>query len=345
MRQLTITATLLFFCATFMFAQKKSYAVYSIAFYNLENLFDTVDDPDNPGDDEFLPESAYNWTQDKYEKKQANMAKVLSRIGREYSPLGPAIIGVAEVENRAVLEDLVKQKEISDMNLKVIHEESPDWRGIDVGLLYNPDLFTLENYKAHPFVMPSRPDYRTRDHLLVSGWLAGEKIHVIVNHWPSRFGGKKSSILRETAAASVNMITDSIYAKEPEAKIIIMGDLNDDPNDKSVKKVLNAKKKQKDVKPQGLFNPMWNLYSQGVGSLAYQGKWSLFDQIIVSHELLGDNYSSLKYWRAEIFNNDFLIQKEGKNKGYPLRTFSGETFINGYSDHFPALIYLLKEIE
>lgn len=334
----------IFFCAVAVFAQKKNYAVYSIAFYNIENLFDTIDDPDNSGDNEFLPESVYNWTHEKYQKKQTNIASVLSRIGREHSPLGPAIIGVSEIENRAVLEDLVKQPELKDMKLKIVHKESPDRRGIDVGLLYNPDLFTLESYKVHPFVMPSNPDYKTRDHLLVSGWLAGEKIHVIVNHWPSRYGGKKSSILRETAAASVNLITDSIFAIEPEAKIIIMGDLNDDPHDKSVKKVLNAKKKQKDVKPQGLYNPMWNLYSQGIGSLAYQGKWSLFDQIIISHDLLGNDYSSLKYWKAEIFNKDFLIQKEGKNKGYPLRTFSGDTFINGYSDHFPALIYLLREI-
>lgn len=332
------------FCATSLFAQKKNFAVYSLAYYNLENLFDIEDDPSNPGDDEFLPQSAYNWTQDKYEKKLTNMAKVLSRIGRENSPLGPAVIGVSEVENRVVLEDLVTQPELKGMNLKIVHEESPDWRGIDVGLLYNPDLFTLENYKAHTFVMKGRPDYRTRDHLLVSGWLAGDKIHVIVNHWPSRYGGKKSSVLREAAAASVTLITDSIFAIEEDAKIFIMGDLNDNPDDKSVRKVLNAKKERKDVKSQGWYNPMWKLYYQGVGSLAYQGKWSLFDQIIVSHELLGDDYSTLKYWKAEIFNRDFLIQKEGKNKGYPLRTFSGNTFINGYSDHLPVLVYLLKEI-
>lgn len=334
----------IFFCAITVFAQKKNYAVYSIAYYNLENLFDIEDDPNNPGDDEFLPQSAYNWTQDKYEKKLDNMAQVLSRIGRDNTPLGPAVIGVSEIENRRVLEDLVQRSAIKNMNLKIVHEESPDWRGIDVGLLYNPDLFTVENHKARTFVMKDRPDYRTRDHLLVSGWLAGEKIHVIVNHWPSRFGGKKSSVLREAAAASVTLITDSIFAMEENAKIFIMGDLNDDPKDKSVRRVLNAKKEIKEVKPQGLYNPMWKLHNQGVGSLAYQGKWSLFDQIILSYELLGNDYSSLKYWKAEIFNRDFLIQKEGKNKGYPLRTFSGNTFINGYSDHLPVLVYLLKEI-
>lgn len=342
-RNIAVILTFLF-CASITFAQDKKFNVYSVAFYNLENLFDTVDDPDNPGDDEFLPESAYKWTQDKYEKKLYNLAYVLSRIGREYTPVGPAVIGVAEVENRKVLEDLVKEPDLKEMDLQVVHQESPDWRGIDVGLLYNPNLFTLENYNAHPFHYKDST-YRTRDHLLVTGQLAEERVHIIVNHWPSRFGGAKSSPLREAAAASMNLIRDSIYEIEKDAKIIVMGDLNDDPTDKSVRVVMNAKREQKDVKPGGWFNPMWKLYSQGIGSLAYQGKWSLFDQIILSHALLGDDYSDLRYWRTEIFNRDFLIQKEGKDKGYPMRTFSGNTFINGYSDHLPVLIYLLKEVK
>ena len=326
------------------YAQQKSYGVYSLAFYNVENLFDTEDDPDNWGDDDYLPEGSYKWTNDKYEKKLDNIAKVLSRLAREQTPLGPAVIGVAEVENRRVLEDLVKRPAVAEMNLMIIHQDSPDRRGIDVGLLYNPALFEVENYKVHPY-NSDNPNYTTRDHLLVSGKIAGERIHVIVNHWPSRFGGARSSALREHAARNIIAIADSIYANEPEAKIVMMGDLNDDPNDKSMKDVLKAKKKQNEVKPQGWFNPMWALYDKGVGSLAYQGKWNLFDQIVVSHSMLGKDYSTLKYWKAEVFNRDFLIQKEGKNKGYPHRTFSGNTFIDGYSDHFPTLIYLLKEVQ
>lgn len=331
----------LFLGLSVLYGQNRSYSVYPIAFYNLENLFDTEDDPDNPGDDEFLPASSYNWTTEKYSRKLDNLANVISRIGREHSPVGPAVIGVSEVENRRVLEDLVDRPAIRNMNLKIVHQESPDRRGIDVGLLYNPALFELENYRAHPY-QGSDTSYVTRDQLVVSGILAGEKIHVIVNHWPSRYGSS-SSVLREQAAATVNTIIDSLYTVDANAKIIIMGDLNDDPTDPSCRVVLNAKKHQRDVKPKGLFNPMWRLYEQGVGSLAYQGKWSLFDQIIVSYPLLGNDYSQLRFWKAEVFNRDFLIQKEGKNKGYPFRTFSDNTFINGYSDHLPVLIYLIRE--
>lgn len=343
MKRLPIIIAILLLAIHSLYAQKKDYAVYSVAFYNLENLFDTEDDPDNPGDDEFLPTSAYHWTTDKYERKLDNLARVLSRIGREYCPMGPAVIGVAEVENRKVLEDLVKRPAIENMRLGIVHHDSPDRRGIDVGLLYNPDLFSVESHRTFPFQW-SDSAYTTRDHLLVTGILAGERIHVIVNHWPSRYGAK-SSELREAAAVGVNSILDSIYATHPDAKTIIMGDLNDDPTDKSCRVVLNAKKNARDVGPQGLYNPMWRLFEQGIGSLAYQGKWSLFDQIIVNYPLLGRDEATLKFWKAEIFNKDFLIQKEGQNKGYPLRTFSGSSFINGYSDHLPVLVYLVKERE
>ncbi|MDO5664995.1 MAG: endonuclease/exonuclease/phosphatase family protein [Bacteroidia bacterium] len=324
-----------------VFAQNKTYEVYSVGFYNLENLFDTEDDPNNPGDNDFLPGGAYNWTQDKYEKKLDNLARAISRLGRQYSPLGPAAIGVTEIENKKVLEDLVKRPAIVDMGLEIIHYESPDRRGIDVGLLYNPKLFQVVNHKVHPYVGYEDSSYVTRDQLLVSGLLAGEMVHLTVNHWPSRYGAK-SSILRETAAAVSKATVDSICAESPNAKILIMGDLNDDPIDPSCRVVLNAKKNIHEVTECGLFNPMWRLFEQGVGSLAYQGKWSLFDQIIVSHGLLHDK-SGLRFWKPEIFNRDFLIQKEGSNKGYPFRTFSNSTFMNGYSDHFPVLVYLIRE--
>lgn len=328
------------FLGVCMYAQEKNYVVYSLAFYNLENLFDTEDDPDNDGDDEFLPGSVYNWTKDKYEKKLDNLALVISRLAREYCPLGPAVIGVAEVENRRVLEDLVKRPAIAHMGLEIIHEDSPDRRGVDVGLLYNPRMFKVTNYSLHPFQW-SDSTYVTRDQLLVSGILTGEPIHISVNHWPSRYGSK-SSELREAAAAVVNTALDSLRREDAGAKVVIMGDLNDDPTDRSVRVVLNAKKNPREVQPGGLYNPMWRLYEQGIGSLAYQGKWSLFDQMIISHSLLGNDYSSFRFWKAEVFNRDFLIEKEGRNKGYPHRTFSNNTFINGYSDHFPVIVYLIR---
>lgn len=324
---------------------QKQYASYCVGFYNVENLFDTEDDVNNPGDDEYLPDGPNKWTQDKYEKKLDNIAKVISRLGRDYTPAGPAILGVAEVENRRVLEDLVKNPQIANVGYEIVHYESPDWRGIDVALIYNPKLFRVTNSVAHPYVLPENPDFRTRDLLVVSGMLADEPLHVIVGHWPSRFGGGKSSPLREQAARITLSLVDSLQAINPDAKVVIMGDFNDDPNNKSTRVVLNAKKFPSEVKPLGLYNTMWKLYDQGIGSLAYQGKWNLFDQIIISESLLSANPTTLKFWKAEVFNKDFLITSEGKRKGYPFRTFDGNNFINGYSDHLPTMIFLLKELK
>lgn len=319
----------------------RQYEVYSIAFYNLENLFDTIDDPTNRGDNEYLPDGPYAWTQDKYEKKLDNLARVISRLAREMCPVGPAAIGVSEVENRKVLEDLVQRPALREMGLKVIHYESPDWRGIDCALLYNPALFVP--YHSHPYPYPSDdPHFKTRDQLLVSGKLAGEDLHLIVNHWPSRYGSK-SSELREAAARGVKSICDSLYQVDPRAKIVIMGDLNDDPVDVSTALILKARRLPKEVATQGFFNTMWRLYEQGIGSLAYQGKWNLFDQIIISEPLLREDASKgLRYLRSEVFNRDFLIRQEGRHKGYPHRTFVDNTFVDGYSDHLPTLIYLYR---
>ena len=322
-------------------AQKKM-GVYAIAFYNVENLFNTVHD-EGVNDYEFTPSGANNWTETKYRKKLNNLSYVIDKLAKEYTSAGPAIIGVSEIENRGVLEDLVSTGKIASTGYEIVHYDSPDRRGVDVALLYNPALFKVTSSKAYPFVLPDNPNFKTRDQLLVSGILAGEPIHVIVNHWPSRYGSK-SSELREFAASISKHITDSLYNDNPNAKVIIMGDLNDDPTDPSVRVVLNAKKRQSEVEKGGLFNTMWEFFDRGIGSLGYQGKWNLFDQIIITEPLLGTDRSSLKFWKAEIFNRDFLIQKEGRNKGYPHRTFSNNTFINGYSDHFPVLIYLVKEI-
>lgn len=321
---------------------KKQYSVYSVGFYNVENLFDTEDDPAII-DEDFTPSGALSWTPFKYQQKLGNVAYVIDKMGKQYAPQGLALLGVAEVENRRVLEDLVKTEPIANKNYQIVHYDSPDKRGIDVALLYDPKQFTVTSSKIYPY-NDVDTSFHTRDHLLVSGLLAGESTHVIVNHWPSRRGGNASSPKREHAAANVKHIADSIYKADPTAKVIIMGDLNDDPDNVSCRVVLNAKKKQKDVKKGGLFNTMWEFHAKGIGSLGYKGQWNLFDQIIISESLLGKDRSHLNFWKAEIFNREFLISKEGKDKGYPHRTFRDNTFINGYSDHFPTLIYLVKEI-
>lgn len=337
---------LLILLTVFTFTQLVAQArlgVYAAGFYNLENLFDTKDDPD-VRDEDFTPAGSYNWTQDKYEKKLHNIATVISKLAREKCPAGPAILGVSEVENRGVLEDLVKTEPIASIGYEIVHYDSPDRRGIDVALLYNPKLYRVTSSRVYPYHYPTDSTFRTRDQLLVSGILAGEPFHVIVNHWPSRYGGDKSSVFREYAASITKHITDSIRTADPNAKVLIVGDFNDDPDNKSCREVLKARKKQDEVEPDGLFNATWGLFEKGIGSLCYQNQWNLFDQLIISANLLGKDRSTLKYWKAEIFNRDFLIQQEGKYKGYPLRTFSGNTFQNGYSDHFPALIYFVKEI-
>lgn len=320
----------------------KQYNAYAVGFYNLENLFDYEDDPNNTGDDDFLPTGPYRWTQVQYEQKLDNLARVLSSMGKEITPYGAAFFGVSEVENRRVLEDLVLREELKGMGLKVIHEDSPDRRGIDVAALYNPNIFTLGGYEYHTLQWEERPDFITRDQLHAYGYIAGEKVHFIVVHWPSRYGGGTSEPLRLATARLSKEIIDEIHAEEPDAKIILMGDFNDDPTDKSVTEVLNAKSLRSEVGSQGLYNPGASLLAKGIGTLVYNDSWNFYDQMIVSKGLLKED-SKLRLWKMEVFNQDFLVTQEGKRKGYPHRTFEGNSFTNGYSDHFPVMVYLVQE--
>jgi hypothetical protein len=318
------------------YAQNKPLNAYVIGFYNLENLFDTIDDPIK-NDAQFLPNGDYAWGTMKYTNKLQKMAYAISQM-----PKNLAILGVSEIENINVLEDLVKEPAISNRNLKPILVEGPDKRGIDVGLLYNSKLFSPTNVTSTR-VESELENFFTRDQLCVSGILDGEEIHVIVVHWPSRSGGQQRSIPRRAEAArTTKHICDSLFAINPDAKIVIMGDLNDDPIDPSVTKELGAKSKIEETKKSELFNTTYAFYKQGIGTLAYKDQWNLFDQVIISQAWLNKNRKSLTYWKTEIFNKDFLKQQEGRYKGYPLRTHSGGVWTNGYSDHFPSLIWVVK---
>ncbi len=325
-------------------AQEKQYRVGCIAFYNLENLFDTVNDP-LKNDEEYLPAGKNEWNSGKYLSKLRNMAQVIPQIGDEMISGGPVLIGVSEIENRKVLEDLVKTPPMDQSGYEIVHYDSPDRRGVDVGLLYRKDHFTVTHTASLRLSMPDRPDWFTRDQLVVSGLLDGEPIHVIVNHWPSRSGGEAASApLRDAAARLTRSIVDSLMNKEPGAKIVVMGDLNDNPTDNSLLKELRAQKKPEQTGKKDLFNPMYRMYvKEGLGSLAYRDSWSLFDQIIISGALLGDDSSTFKFWKAKVFNRPFLAQKEGAFKGYPDRTHAAGVYLGGYSDHFPVYIFLLKE--
>lgn len=318
--------------------------VFGVAFYNLENLFDTINN-NGKYDYEFSPKGKNQWNGQRYWKKIDNMAYSISQMTTPSTKYGPAIIGVSEVENRTVLDDLVAAKAIRDWNLKVVHHDSPDRRGIDVGLLYNPRFFKLIRVTNHLLHIDSLPYFRTRDQMCVVGLLGGVRTAIIVNHWPSRRGGsEQSSWLREAAAQLTRHIADSLLKVDPNMGIIVMGDLNDDPFNRSVAKILEAQKKEKDVRPGQFFNPFWEKLEKGIGSYIYRGGWNLFDQIIVNYNLLPDGKSPLKYTYAEVLNKDFLKQQTGSYKGYPFRTFSGGVWTGGYSDHFPTEIFLTLDV-
>ena len=315
----------------------------AVGFYNLENLFDTIDNENN--DAEYLPNGANKWGSMKYNAKLKNMSYVISQMAIDNTPAGIALLGVSEIENRGVLEDLVKQPALKDRSLQIVHYDSPDRRGVDVGLLYNPRLFTVSNSKSYRLYTDD-PNFLTRDQLMVSGYLQGEKVHVIVNHWPSRSGGEERSRSKRNAAAGLTRsIVDSLYKADPKARIIVMGDLNDDPFNESCATILGAKKVKEEVKPGDLYNVFWKTLEKGMGTLSYNDQWNLFDQIIISHELANGSKDQLHFWKSEIFYRNFLIQQEGRYKGTPLRTHSGGAWLNGYSDHLPTIIYLVKPIK
>ncbi len=324
----------------FVHAQEKKDTLYSVAFYNMENLFDTIHDV-GKDDYEYLPDGKSKWDGVKYEAKLKNMSKVLSILSTDKLPMGPAIIGVSEVENRRVLNDLLKQPALAKRGYEIIHYEGPDKRGIDCAFLYNPKLFHLQASKLAPYVYINDTIHKTRGFLIASGYLADEHVDVIVNHWPSRGA---ASPARERAGEQVRILKDSLLREDPAAKIIIMGDMNDDPMDKSMSVSLGAKREVSEVGEHDLYNPWWNLLvKKGVGSLEYRGKWNLFDQIVFTGNLLGDDKSTLKFYHNEVFMRDFMFQQEGPYKGYPLRTQAGSVWLNGYSDHLPTIVYLIKE--
>ncbi len=327
-------------------SSKKKYLVSAIGFYNLENLHDTIfdADPSKIMQDDYTPDGDKKWSSEKYNHKLKNLSKVIADMASDVIPEGIAILGVAEVENKNVLDDLVKDEQIASRNYQVVHYDSPDRRGIDVGLIYNPAYFTVQSSKSFVLKMPTDSNFFTRDQLLVSGLLNGELIHVIVAHWPSRSGGEKKSAPKRIAAAQLGRaIVDSLLNDNPNAKIVYMGDLNDDPTNVSVKKHLNTVDKPELIKDKLMYNPMEPFYKKGIGTLAYRDTWNLFDQLIVSPALVGEDRSSYKFYNAKVFNKSYLKQTNGQYAGYPLRTHAGGAYTGGYSDHFPVYLFLIKE--
>lgn len=350
------------------FSQQKSYLIHTVAFYNFENLFDTINDP-NTNDNEWTPNGSRHWTSRKYHQKLQNLARVLSEIGSTENSNSPTFIGCSEIENRGVLEDLIKEPKIINKDYGIIHFDSPDKRGIDVALLYQKKYFRPTSYANIPLIIYKKGTETkgisklkstdqtdddlemsfenkrifTRDQLLVSGFLDDEEIHIIVNHWPSRSGGeKKSSPYREAAGILNRKIIDSLQKINPNAKVITLGDLNDGPLNNSIKKALGAKAQKKAVAPFGIYNPFEEMAKRGLGTIAYRDSWDIFDQIMVTQSLIQNDFSAFQYWKSGIFNKPYMIQNSSRYKGYPKRNSENEV---GFSDHFPVYIYLIKEIK
>jgi hypothetical protein len=324
--------------------QGKKFSIHTVAFYNVENLFDTINQANY--DEEYLPQSG--WTSKKYNQKLNNLARVIAVIGtNDQQKEPPTILGVCEVENKGVLEDLVKNPQIASKDYGVVHFDSPDKRGIDVGLLYQKKHFKPTSYINVPLyvyqneVETSKKEDKegedadkanvnfdavskriyTRDQLLVTGLLDGEEVHFIVNHWPSRSGGeKRSSPYREAAGRLNRKIMDSLFKINPNAKIITMGE----------------------VKKKGIYNPFEQMAKDGNATLFYRDSGDIFDQIMLSEAYITNDFSGWQYWKAGIYNKQFLIQTTGQYKGYPLRNSPSQP---GFSDHFPVYVYLIKEVK
>ncbi len=330
----------IFSSSTLLFAQKEN--TIAVGFYNLENYYDTINDP-KVNDDEFTPDGANAYSGKVFIKKVDNLATGISQMGMDKTINGLSILGVAEIENADVLKVLCNHPKLKARNWKVVHFQGPDERGVDCGLLYNPALFKV--IAATSLTVPvDSGDRPTRDVLYVVGNMDGETVHVFVNHWPSRRGGESATReKRKTAAGVSKHVIDSLMKLDPFTKVIDMGDLNDDPINASITEVLATKWKIEDVKKGGLYNPWTSFYKKGIGTTAYQDTWGIFDQIIISYGFLSKTAGRLQYKESEIFNKNFMVEKFGQYKGYPKRSYSNGVWNDGYSDHYPTIVYFTKK--
>ena len=345
-------------CAVaFVSASAQTRQNYVIGFYNLENLFDTYDDPVK-NDEEYLPDGKNEWTEVKYQKKLHNMATVIAEMAKANNAFH-TILGVSEIENRLVLEDLVSQPELAKANFQIVHYDGPDRRGVDVGLLYRADQFKYLDSESIPFSfkdtqVPVTLDeaqqnhFRTRDILMVHGLIDGEHFAFYVAHLPSRIGGKGAD-LRSLGGEIMRKHSEKMSQKYPGIKIVVMGDMNDDPHDDSMAKWLGAVRDIEAVPEGGFFNPFWEMHANGYGSLAYRDVWSIYDQVIPSETLVNAQKGTLKLQKigrkgyyGVVFKKPFMVTQKGQYKNYPFRTFSNGKFMNGYSDHFPTYIIIGK---
>ncbi len=317
-----------------VFKREKKANLYTVAFYNLENLFDVKDDEDTL-DDDFTPDGYKNWTKKRYHKKLSKLSKTISKIGLEFTENPSILIGLAEVENKEVIKDLLKTKPLKEYDYSYIHYESPDERGIDTALLYDDEKFEVIHSEPIPLLIYDDEGQRdtTRDILYVKGRLNKEEVHVFVNHWPSRRSGEDVTQEKRIAAAeTLKAFMRKVEETHLDPNYIVMGDFNANPNSESIKVLL---------KDSNLHNPMEKLhFTAEQGTSNYNGKWSMFDQILISYSFLNYEKKTHSFEQAKIFNEAFLKEYKGKYKGNPFRTYAGKKYLGGYSDHFPVYIQL-----
>ena len=308
---------------------------YTVVSYNVENLFDTVDDPKIP-DEEFLPESEKKWNNERYQKKLDDLAKVISEV----NPLEmPELVGLIEVENRAVLEDLLRTATLKDHKYAIVHEESPDYRGIDVALIYRSDAFTEIMHETLPVIFPDDPQFKTRDILHVVGKIKNKTVHVFVNHWPSRIGGEEKTEPKRVLAASVlKQRVNLLLSVDPKACIIIMGDMNDESDNKSLMEVLGASSPDSGAK---LVNLMMPDDTAGLGTYFYNGGWNMLDNIVVSGEMITGKKITVENRKGNIYKNDWMIFTNKNGDKTPNRSFVGNKYVSGVSDHFPVYFKMI----
>jgi len=336
------------------FAQKQNYV---IGFYNVENLFDIYDDPVKD-DAEFLPDGKNKWTQTKYEKKLHNIARVINAM-RDENGVYHTILGVSEIENRLVLEDLVSLPELVSANYQIVHYDGPDARGVDVALLYRPDQFNYIDSESIPFTFEDsgveftlneeeQKAFKTRDILMVHGQINGEDIAVYVAHLPSRIGGKGTD-LRPRGAEIIYNHVQQLKQEYPDIKVVVMGDMNDNPTDESMVVWMHSKAEIDEMGPEDFYSPFIDMLADGYGSLAYRGVWNIYDNILVDYNLAQAPDGGLKIrpihkkgYYGRVFKKSFMTQQSGQYKGTPFRTFSNGAFIGGYSDHYPTYIVIGK---
>jgi predicted extracellular nuclease len=298
-----------------------------ISFYNCENFYDTIDQK-NIIDEEFTPNSTKGYNQKIYSLKLKQIASTIYELGKQEKQDGLSLIGLVEIENKNVLEDLIKDPLIKKYHYQIIHFDSKDYRGVDVALIYNPAHFKPFQYRPiNLSIKNHQTDFPTRDILYVKGQLENIWVHVLVNHWPSRRGGSRESEKRRFWASEVaKTFVDSLKKADPLANIIMMGDFNDNPTNASLQNI-------------PLDNPFYDLFKKGYGSLAFNDQWNLFDQILIS-KAVSNSQNKLTYYKSIIYNKYIRTETHGKYKGYPKRTWVGDQYNAGFSDHFPVSIIL-----